>query len=400
MVGAERLGERLLGEVEGEGLNELLNSLRELTSSRTQRVVLGIPELDALLPAAASPVSHHGQHHQQQHHVQPQPQEQNLNHPSSHFWASPSDKLEKKATPPPIIEFISPPTTHHPSGAGKTSLLYLITTLAILPPSLSSTALQGHNATILILDPLSHFSIPRLAQVMLAHLLSQFTEHGRGDIEHDETLWKEVRETVTRSLSHVHIFRPQSWDSLIATLQEMPEYLFASGTHKSMGRRVHALVLEDVDAFYWGLRAGASMATATATNANTNANPLLKPSTSLTSALLPLLSLLTCPAILTSHSLLTSSPNTQFRAPIPTTWPSSANLNITRFAFRRVEVTKFAPGISIQEAERERGQRWEVVRRGRFECWRVGGGGGGGVIGGGEEGFVFRVGEGVFVERG
>lgn len=54
---------------------------------------------------------------------------------------------------------------------------------------------------------------------------------------------------------------------------------------------------------------------------------------------------------------------------------------------------RFAAGISVEEAGLEQGLRGEVVRRGRFEVWRVGGGeegvpaggrtgrGGGGVVG-------------------
>lgn len=60
-------------------------------------------------------------------------------------------------------------------------------------------------------------------------------------------------------------------------------------------------------------------------------------------------------------------------------------------------MVKFAPGMSVEQAEGEKGQRWEVVRRGRFECWKVGGSGGEGTRG---EGFVFRVREeGVEIER-
>lgn len=71
---------------------------------------------------------------------------------------------------------------------------------------------------------------------------------------------------------------------------------------------------------------------------------------------------------------------------------------MTRLAVRRVEVLKFAPEISVEQAEGEKGQRWEVVKRGRFECWKVGAG-----IGGRDRegaGFVFRVGDaGIEVER-
>lgn len=55
---------------------------------------------------------------------------------------------------------------------------------------------------------------------------------------------------------------------------------------------------------------------------------------------------------------------------------------------------QFAPALSVEEAEAERAQRWDVVSRGRFEVWKVGVG----VRDG--EGFVFRVGAGgVEVER-
>jgi hypothetical protein len=67
---------------------------------------------------------------------------------------------------------------------------------------------------------------------------------------------------------------------------------------------------------------------------------------------------------------------------------------VTRLAIRRVEVLKFAPAISIEEAEAERARRWDVVQKGRFECWKVGAG----VRD--SEGFVFRIGQaGVEIEE-
>lgn len=67
---------------------------------------------------------------------------------------------------------------------------------------------------------------------------------------------------------------------------------------------------------------------------------------------------------------------------------------VTRLGVRRMEVIGFKPGISSEEAEAERGKRWDVVRRGRFECFKVGAGAAG------EEGFVFSVREGcVDIER-
>ena len=63
-----------------------------------------------------------------------------------------------------------------------------------------------------------------------------------------------------------------------------------------------------------------------------------------------------------------------------------------------MEVLKFAPEMSVEQAESEKGQRWEVVKRGRFECWKAGAA----IVGRDREteGFVFRVGDaGVEIER-
>jgi hypothetical protein len=67
---------------------------------------------------------------------------------------------------------------------------------------------------------------------------------------------------------------------------------------------------------------------------------------------------------------------------------------VTRLAVRRVEVLRFAPALSVEEAEVERAQRWDVVRKGHFECWKVG-------VGAREgDRFVFRVDDaGVEVEK-
>ncbi|KAF1948970.1 hypothetical protein CC80DRAFT_282504, partial [Byssothecium circinans] len=297
-------------------------------------------------------------------------------------------KTEKK--PSQILELISPHPTHHPSPAGKTSLLYLTTTLAILPPSLSNVHLNGKNAAIVIIDPLSHFSSERLAEVALTYLVSKLQESGR-DVT-SNALRREILECVKNALVHVHIFRPVSWESMLETLGRMPEYLFDGTRHLSTQRHVHALVLEDVDVFTSYIRA--TSASTTTTTTTTPTNPLTPASAQLTTHLTTLLALLSCPVILTSHSATPSS----FRPALPTSWPRGTQ--VTRLAVRRVEVIKFAPGLSVEEAESERAQRWEVVRRARFEAWKVGSGGKGTGVGRGEEGFVFRVGRSVDVERG
>jgi hypothetical protein len=202
---------------------------------------------------------------------------------------------------------------------------------------------------------------------------------------------------IKESLPHLHIFRPQSWPSLLATLRSLPDYLFA-GSHKSKHRVVHALVLDDIDAFTWQMRATPTSTTTTtsssttipdvnavaSTYTNATANPLTAASAQLTAQITRLSSLLSCATILTSQSV---SPAI-FRPALPVVWP--AGVAVTRLGVKRVEVGRFRAGISVEEAEAEREARWDVVRRGRFECWRVGV----------DAGFIFRVSEGgVEVER-
>jgi hypothetical protein len=291
--------------------------------------------------------------------------------PNNVFNIPELDALFSSPTPP-IIEFVSPPPSHHPSGAGKTSLLYLAIAHAVLPATLSNIPLGGHNASIILFDPLHHFSVTRLAAVMLTILASKTAS---------ETTQADLKTAVSLSLLHVHIFRPQSWPSLISTLRSLPEYLFDSTRHKSTNCRIHSIVIDDIDAFIWSIR-NVTVSSAAATNPISSASALL------TTALQRLTMQFSCSLILASQSTTSSS----YRPALPTSWPP--NMIVTRFAIRRVEVLRFAPALSVAEAEVERAQRWDVVQKGRFEVWKVGVGVGDG------EGFVFRVGEtGVEVER-
>ncbi|KAF2106122.1 hypothetical protein BDV96DRAFT_338508 [Lophiotrema nucula] len=242
--------------------------------------------------------------------------------------------------------------------------------------------IAGQNAAIIIIDPLSHFSVHRLAEVMSSLLLTKMKEAGKAV---EERLIKDMTGLVKMTLVHIHVFRPQSWDSLLSTLKSLPDYLFSTEKHRSMNRRIHTLALEDIDTFYWSLRSSSSNATPAAATSQTNS--VQAASIRLTRHLLDLSNLLSCATILTSHS---SSP-TSFRPFVPTSWPQG--IQPTRLAVRRVEVLKFVPAICIEDAERERQQRWEVVQQSRFEAWKVGIGAKDGT------GFVFKIAQGIEIEK-
>ncbi|KAH7082335.1 hypothetical protein FB567DRAFT_605697 [Paraphoma chrysanthemicola] len=273
---------------------------------------------------------------------------------------------------PPIVELVSAPLAYHPSGDGKTSLMYLIIAHATLSREFSSAvSLGGHEAAVVLFDPLHHFSVPRLAQTLLQLIVSKIG----ADI--DQATKSDIRSIVARSLLHVHIFRPQSWPSLLTTLRTLPDYLFDKSRHKSIHRRVHSIIMDDIDAFVWSIRNSKPPDPAATSN-----TALATASTNLTSTLQQLNTLLSCATILTSQSTSPSS----FRPALPISWPQG--LTVTRLAVRRVEVLKFAPAISVEEAEAEKAKRWEVVQTGRFECFKVG------VGVGVNEGFVFRAAQG------
>ncbi|USP78491.1 uncharacterized protein yc1106_05765 [Curvularia clavata] len=353
---AKRLGERLLAEVEVTDLSEVLKAFHSLKSNDNQSIdeagtpknsYFNIPELDNLVSG-------------------PQP---------------------------PILELVSPPSIYQPSGSGKTSLLYLIIATAILPRTIhSSISLSSQEAAVVLFDPLHHFSVARLAEVCF-HMLKTALQASNHPL--DAPTFVVMKSIVKTSLLHLHVFRPSSWSSFLSTLRDLPTYLFDHTQHASLHRRIHSLILEDIDAFVPSLRSTTSG----------GAQALPSASSSLTFQLSKLSSLLSAAVILTSRS---TSPR-YYRPVLPSSWPR--DVSVTRLALRRVPVRGFAAGISVEEAEQEREKRWEVVRRARFECWKVGmavqgstststtttttsGGGGRG-----SGGFVFRVGVGIEMER-
>ncbi|KAF2845906.1 hypothetical protein T440DRAFT_472375 [Plenodomus tracheiphilus IPT5] len=337
-----RLGEKLFAEVEAEGLSSVLTSLRGIHLARCENTDsdqgawndgFGIAKLDDLVTGPS----------------------------------------------PSIVEMVSPPAAHHPSGTGKTTLLYLIIAQAILPSFFSSSIrLGGQNSAVIMLEPLNHFSVSHLASVTLSLLKFRLSAAG---VMIDERIKFELKQTLERSLLHVHIFWPQSWPSLLLTLRSLPAYLLDHSRQGSMQRRIHSIILEDVDSYVWSIRNSASD-----TSMASNPNPLSAASNHLTAQLEKLATTFSCHTILTSHSALPSA----FRPALPTSWPHRSSL--TRLALRRLEVIKFTPAISVDDAEAERQQRWDVVSKRCFECWRVG------TELKGAEGFVFTVGVGGGVE--
>ncbi|KAK1824167.1 hypothetical protein LTR12_001468 [Friedmanniomyces endolithicus] len=323
---AEDLGKKLLAEVEEVGLDEIFQ-IQRLQSETSFKSWFNLPQLDRLVLETI--------------------QESN----------SIGSKVNKPAQP--ILELISTSP-----GSGRTHLLYHLAALAVLPSDLG-----GKDACVIILDTDSTFSIPRLAQQLLLLTQKELSTN------------QETDDILLSSLKHVHIFRPQSLASAIATLTTLPTYLFDASRHYSLDRAVSFIALASASAYYWQTKASEENAALFAST-STAANPapsrqLLTAYTQLTTALRSASLTFHCAILLTSHhqsgplnSTTTphdypANPSHALRPCLPA--PLST-LPILQLTLTRLPIRKFPAGISLEEAAREAVDRQQAVEAGKYSC--------------------------------
>lgn len=161
--------------------------------------------------------------------------------------------------------------------------------------------------------------------------------------------------SITTALSHLHIFRPQSLSSLIATLETLPTY-FLSASHPSLHRPLAFIALDSLTAFHWQSKAAdedRAFANQHPPSSPTTGSPSTKPDKDLPKTLLRAASLLSASVVFTSHSLANynQNTNTNTKTPRPT----------VRLSLHRRPVRSFPPTISISEARREASDRQRAV---------------------------------------
>ncbi|KAK0252030.1 hypothetical protein LTR91_001788 [Friedmanniomyces endolithicus] len=328
---AEDLGKKLLAEVEEVGLDEIFEILR-LQTVPFSKSWFNLPQLDRL--------------------VNETNQESN----------STSSKIFKPTQP--IVEL-----TSTIPGSGKTHLLYHLTALAVLPFDLG-----GKESCAVVLDTDGTFSVPRLAQQLLLLIRS------------DSSTDQETDDILLPSLKHIHIFRPQSFASSIATLTTLPNYLFDPSSHYSLDRAVSFIALASASAYYWQTKASeenaALFASTAAPSSKPGKQPLQVPATyaQLTTALKLASRTFHCPILLTSHHLAgPPKPNTTTAHDFPSANnPSHAlrpslpaplsTLPTLRLTLTRLPVRKLPAGISLEEAAREAVDRQQAVEAGKYSC--------------------------------
>lgn len=178
---------------------------------------------------------------------------------------------------------------------------------------------------------------------------------------------------VLESLTHLHIFHPQSSSSLLATLASLSNYLLSlPSTHFSANRPLGLLTINELSAFLWQDRLDADEETdlPTSNHAEKANNTLfLERYRKLISSLRHIQRLFSCTVVVTNRGLapVTSvAGHPALRPHLPSLWNNFCTVKVV---VERDRVSKFGPGLSAEEAKKEGVQRWKAVEKSGFSGW-------------------------------
>lgn len=292
--------------------------------------------------------------------------------------------------PDPVVEISS-----SSSAAGKSQLLYYLTAIAVLPSAYDETHLGGKGSAVVFIDADGRFDADRLRVVTRGILLQRLREQ-------PETVKPPDLETILpTSLQHVHVFRPQSSSSLLATFHSLDTYLFDLPRHLSSNRPLHAIIIDSASAFFWQDRLrdefariediGRPVADIEREREQKQSFYISDLYAELVKELKRLQRLFSCAAIFTTTSLTgksnvprnteshqSSGPFDLYNPPVPSTktpvlrpflpapWGTFPTL---RLVVQRDAVRPFPPSMTVHDAERDAANRHEVVRQGKFSGW-------------------------------
>jgi len=217
------------------------------------------------------------------------------------------------------------------------------------------------------MDTDNRFDVPRLVEIMQM-LLCQGGPPATGG---DETNLS--NQIILSALGHVHIFRPQSLQSLVATVQSLPDYLLNLTAQSSYDRSLDLLVIDSIGAFFWQEKS-AEVAL------KFDGEDLLthrwhSPSENLYSTLVTHLRTtqqrFSCAVVATNWGISPTPSHqgalyTSFRSFLPPAWQA---LITTRIVVERDAVTKFPAGMSLEQSKRDAPIRQTAVDEGRFTAW-------------------------------
>ncbi|KAL8830802.1 MAG: hypothetical protein Q9191_001232 [Dirinaria sp. TL-2023a] len=351
-MSAGALGAELLSELKEQRLDQFLYELRALRLSRS-RYHVGVPAIDELIDIFTPSIN--VQRLQAQHSTQWIP--------AAHTGARPRKTYPDVRAP--VIEL-----TGVTSCPGKSQLLYYILATMILPKILNGITLPGKERAVVVLDLSSDLSLMRL-NTMMEHLVRGSPASAEIAIQdHDAAA------LAKQSLQHLHVFRPQSHPSLLATIAALPSYFFSDTTsHYSANRQVGAIVINSLSAFFWQDRQDAeeqkdaALIEPSAMAQDQKANVYLTRGHTLVKSLSEVQQTFDCPIIATNWALASpaySNSGSSLRPHLPAIWANFCTFNIV---LQRNSVRKFGPGLSVEEALAEKDQRQEAVDGSGFTGW-------------------------------
>jgi hypothetical protein len=169
------------------------------------------------------------------------------------------------------------------------------------------------------------------------------------------------KSTINSALRHVHIFRPQSQTSLLATLDSLPSYFLQNKSNPSLHRPLAFIALDSLPAFHWQQRAEIETKQFEEESQPDHPQPP-NPTSAIPTKTLPYLlrslaqSFPTTPQIYTNPShypRLSSLLQASHRIPLRT----------IPLTFARKSTRPFPEMISLTEALREKGQREIAVQK-------------------------------------
>ncbi|KAL8636846.1 MAG: hypothetical protein Q9228_005809 [Teloschistes exilis] len=351
-MSAAGLGARLLQGVKVEGLNEFLQTLRsgyeaQVTQcSRTEAKYIGQSTIDRVLNAFVRLEPHH---------------------PQSTFTlatasvATSEQHRAGRSNQTPVLELVGTSPC-----SGKKQLLYYLIIRLLLPLEHGNINLRGRGSAVVLLDLGNTFSLLRLKRIMMGYVYSCVGNASR-------PLSIEVINALVRaSFEHLHVFRPLSLLSLLATLSHLQSYLFDTSSHVSANRALGAIVVNDADAFLWQARLEDAEDEISMSSSAQKPGLLANRFRELVAQLRILQSIFSCLVIATSSALssLTYVRIDGLHVPIlqshmPSAWKAFVT---ARFVVQRETVRKFQYGMSVEEAAREAQQRQEAVEKSAFSA--------------------------------
>lgn len=139
----------------------------------------------------------------------------------------------------PVIEIVDTAT-----GSGKTHILYHIAALSTLPEMYLDTTLNGKAAAVIVLDNDGRFDVHRLRKIMESHI--KRCCEGPNHVSEED-----IASIIDSALMHIHIYHPSSSENMISILEEVFVYLLDQTKHHSGQRRLDAILIDSLGAFYW-----------------------------------------------------------------------------------------------------------------------------------------------------